>query len=198
MTGWASPTCQLCIQVLQAPVDVNDIWRPEITENITFSNGAGIKRKKTLRTDEIQHSHFSPEKKDTEKNHLGILDIWAAQKLRFCLMVVNNWFVVADGFLKVTNKSASIFFASWRFVQFLPPMFYSISKGSDCKGIPPKMCLNQIKLRIYNKLPRSWRIFQKQLRLGRYGSVWSTRWSLRGSEIGSIRDDVQTRQPARF
>jgi hypothetical protein len=28
-------------------------------------------------------------------------------------MVVNNWFVVADGFLRVTNKSASIFFAPW-------------------------------------------------------------------------------------
>lgn len=31
----------------------------------------------------------------------------------FCLMVVNNWFVVADGFLRVTNKSASIFFVSF-------------------------------------------------------------------------------------
>jgi len=31
----------------------------------------------------------------------------------FCLMVVNNWFVVADGFLKVTNKSASIFFVAF-------------------------------------------------------------------------------------
>eukprot|EP00438_Fugacium_kawagutii_P019695 Skav215165 [mRNA] locus=scaffold4093:58217:69934:- [translate_table: standard] len=29
---------------------------------------------------------------------------------RFCLMVVNNWFVVADGFLRVTNNAAAIFF----------------------------------------------------------------------------------------
>ena len=47
---------------------------------------------------------------------------------RFCLMVVNNWFVVADGFLRVTNKSASIFFAPW-----LSDAFIS---GASRKSVP--------------------------------------------------------------